>query len=737
MARLRRLLEILTACGIAIYLAVLLVRPHLSPNARPGRTEIRQASPHTASWGTHDDRELPAQTSVGTAKMETAAGARETTPGAGQTTTAGPGPLRHESRIPAVEDRDLPRPEAVLSQSGGPGASPSRSDWSLPPANDGPRSILLTTYTTGEAPAPPELLAQPATGTSPSFEVLAAEPRPSPPQANAEGAIPSLRISLQSPDSSGVVSGSQNSGVRAETIPTPAPLASPELPLQPAVTQQELGSSPIQIELRDADIRDAIHTLARQAGLNVLISNSVQGKLSLSLDRITPAEALRAVIRAAGYISLQDDNLLYIGTAQEIKNLEQLSDQVGTRIYRPNYVPAKELESLLKPLVTPQIGLVTVSSAAEKGIAPNPADAGGDAYAGSDVVIVRDYEKVLREIDHIVTQIDTRPPQVAIEAMIISVNIDDKNHFGISFELLRDKGYVKFGWGFVPQDLDGVKFDNSGLKFAYLDASLGAFLNALESIGDTNVIATPRLLVLNKHRAEILIGKELGYVSTTVTETSSSQTVEFLKVGAQLVIRPFISNDGLIRMEVHPEVSTGAVQITNNFTVPNKDTTQVTTNILVPNGATVIIGGLMREDLQTTSSQIPFLGNLPLVGAAFRNKIETTTKQEIIVLLTPRIVDDYHIAREGEGASQLWRRRQRVVADDMSPLSSQNAARRWVEQARVACAEGDYARARRLAELAVEFDPNNVEAIMLRDQLGTSGAALGVRNPAHGATVRH
>jgi type II secretory pathway component GspD/PulD (secretin) len=183
-------------------------------------------------------------------------------------------------------------------------------------------------------------------------------------------------------------------------------------------------------------------------------------------------------------------------------------------------------------------------------------------------------------------------------------------------------------------------------------------------------------------------------------------------------------------MEVHPEVSTGAVQITNNFTVPNKDTTQVTTNILVPDGATVIIGGLMREDLQTTSSQIPFLGNLPVIGAAFRNKIETTTKQEIIVLITPHIVGDYEVASEGQSASEMWRRRQRVVADNMNPLGNHSASQRWVDQARVACAQGDYARARKLAELAVRVDPNNVEAIALRDQLAAGNSGLQSRTGA-------
>ena len=87
------------------------------------------------------------------------------------------------------------------------------------------------------------------------------------------------------------------------------------------------------------------------------------------------------------------------------------------------------------------------------------------------------------------------------------------------------------------------------------------FLDCLEKIGDTNVIASPRLMCLNKQRAEIQIGEELGYVSTTVTESSSTQTINFLSVGTLLRMRPYIGNDGLIRLEVHPELSTGTVQV--------------------------------------------------------------------------------------------------------------------------------------------------------------------------------
>ena len=105
------------------------------------------------------------------------------------------------------------------------------------------------------------------------------------------------------------------------------------------------------------------------------------------------------------------------------------------------------------------------------------------------------------------------------------------------------------------------------------------------------------MLCLNKQRAEILIGAQKGYVSTTVTENASTQSIEFLEVGTQLRIRPYIFSDGTIRLEVHPELSTGDVRVVEGFTLPDKEVTQVTTNIMCRDGSTVIIGGLISSTL--------------------------------------------------------------------------------------------------------------------------------------------
>ena len=402
---------------------------------------------------------------------------------------------------------------------------------------------------------------------------------------------------------------------------------------------------------------------------------------------------------------------------EDFNNLEQSLDKIGTRVYQPNYITAAELKMLITPLLSEKIGAISVSTPAEAGIASNDTNAGGNKFAGNEVVVVRDYEAVLAQIDQMVEEVDVRPLQVSIEAMILSVKLKDNDKFGVNFQLLRDNPNIKFGIGSPAETLANFKFDEGGLKFGFLDTSLGTFLNALETVGDTNVVANPRVLVLNKHRADIQIGEQKGYLSSTVTETSTTYAVQFLELGAQLRLRPFISSDGLIRMEIHPELSDGDVKTENGVTLPNKTITQVTSNIMVRDGCTVIIGGLIKDQLVTNTSQVPFFGSLPVIGIAFRNTDETIERHEVLVLITPRIVYEPGSCQEGEKAACEYYRRHSTYADKMSPFGKRSIARRYFRLAQSAWAEGDQKKALRFAEMAVQFDPVNRAAIDLRSDI--------------------
>jgi type IV pilus assembly protein PilQ len=483
---------------------------------------------------------------------------------------------------------------------------------------------------------------------------------------------------------------------------------------KPKITKLGEGDAHLTLDFQDAEIRDVLDLISREGNLNILPSNSVKGKVSASLHDVDLQTALAAILKSTGYVTRRNGGMIYVGTPRDFQDLEQALDKVGTRIYQTNYVRAADLQALITPLLTQGVETVSVTPPTEIGIAADNTKAGGDTFAGGEAVLVRDYETVLAQVDQVVAEIDRRPMQVAIEAMILSVKLDDQNSFGINFQALRDNTHIKLTSGTPPTSLAGIDTSNGGLNFAFLDSSLSLFLEALESVGDTNVIATPRLTCVNKHRAEILIGSQLGYVNSTVTETSTAQNVNFLEVGAQLRLRPFISSDGLIRMEVHPELSTGQVKLQGGFTLPKKDVTQVTTNVMVRDGATVIIGGLMREDLTSNTTQIPLLGSLPGVGFLFRQKSDRTQRSEILVLITPHIIYDAEACAEGAHGAADFHRRQAVYADQMSPLSKVHLGRQYYRLAQQAWSGGDQTSALRFVDLAIHFDPADRAAIDLR-----------------------
>jgi len=514
-------------------------------------------------------------------------------------------------------------------------------------------------------------------------------------------------------------------GVNQHDIAQPAPDAG----RGKAEVRREANDD-LTLNIQDADIREVLELISKAGNLNILASKSVKGRVSASLSGVSIDTALEAILKSTGFVARREGKFIYVGSPQDFEDMDQTLDRVSTRIYRPNYARAADIKALLTPVLTPGSGTISVSSPSQVGIPVDQVKAGGDDFAGAEVVLVRDYEMVLQQCDQIVAEVDRQPLQVSIEARILSVRLDDSLAQGVDFELLRDKNHIRVVSGQPLTDLGQIDLTQDGLKVGFLDSSLSVFVQALEKIGETNVVAAPHLLCLNKQKAEIHIGSQLGYVSTTVTENASTQQVEFLEVGTQLRLRPFISQDGMIRLEVHPELSTGSVTVEEGFTLPNKDVTQVHTNVLCRDGCTVVIGGLIREDLSTTASQIPWLGSLPLLGVAFRQQTESIDRREIIVLLTPRIVGEHVACSEGDKASCEYHTRQATYANEMSHLGTRHLGRRYVRLAKSSLAGGERQAALRYADLAVHYDPTNHEATNLRAELQAAsrhgGPAAGV-----------
>ena len=209
---------------------------------------------------------------------------------------------------------------------------------------------------------------------------------------------------------------------------------------------------------------------------------------------------------------------------------------------------------------------------------------GGNSLADSDHLVIQDYESNLKIIDQIISRIDIRPVQVLIEAVIISVDLEHDRELGVNFavvdNLAQMLGTVGAGTalngnvGFNPTQLltaagqiaqgatadpQGFTSATNGVKFGFVADNVTGFVRALETLGSTKVLASPRILVLNKQCAEIQLGARLGFQTLSQNFTSTIQQVQFLNTGTLLRLRPFVSDDGMVRMEIHPERSTGVV----------------------------------------------------------------------------------------------------------------------------------------------------------------------------------
>ncbi len=294
---------------------------------------------------------------------------------------------------------------------------------------------------------------------------------------------------------------------------------------------------------------------------------------------------------------------------------------------------------------------------------------GGDALATQEAVLIEDRESILRKTDQIIQQLDVQPPQVLIEAVILYVTHNHSSELGVNFGVINGSGEVlgvvgngaaiNAASGFSPASViangllntpastggsgggssssggTGFGADTPGFKFGNSSKNITSFITALETVGNVEVLATPKLLVLNKQLAELQLGDRLGYSTLSQSIVSTTQQISFMNVGTLLRVRPFISTDGMVRMEVHPERSTGA--IVNS--IPQASTAEVTTNVLVPDGATLVIGGLMDHQTEIDQTGIPGLDRIPILGALFRDRTRTTTKKELVVLLTTHIMN--------------------------------------------------------------------------------------------------
>jgi type IV pilus assembly protein PilQ len=501
----------------------------------------------------------------------------------------------------------------------------------------------------------------------------------------------------------------------------------------PVVRMSDRGT--IEMHFSGVDLGEALQLISLQSRSNIVTTPAVTGSVTASIYDSTLEQALNVILTAngAGYRVL--DDIIYVHTIAELAALELAANPPVSRVYRLSYLAAADAQTYVTPMLS-EGETVATSPPPMRGIASSADEGGGDAMAFQDFLVVTARPATQERVEAVLKELDVRPKQVLIEATILRAQLDSDNSMGIDFSIVggvdlellgaTSNGLLDLNLGQLPTDRferfnAGASSDfrgdvpNGGLSIGIIKDQVGVFLRALETVTDTTVLANPKVLALNKQRGQVIVGRRDGFLTTTVTETQAIQSVEFLETGTQLIFRPFIGEDGFVRVELHPEDSVGFV---NAQGLPSEQTTEVTTNVLVRDGHTILIGGLFREVSSDARSQIPGLGDLPGLGQLFRSNTDSTGREEVIILMTIHIIKDHdayadasleqeeHVERLRVGLRQgmMWHGRERLAQSHYHKAIEHFAAGRMDD-------------ALWHATMAVHNNPRMVAAIELKERI--------------------
>ncbi len=405
----------------------------------------------------------------------------------------------------------------------------------------------------------------------------------------------------------------------------------------------------LSLNFQDIEVRAVLQLLADFTGLNVVVSDSVGGTLTLRLKNIPWDQALDIILQTEGLGQRRNGNVIFIAPQQEIAQREQQELQarqqkeelapLRTEYIQINYAKASELASIMQSEGTSLLSdraSVTVD-------------------ARTNTLLVRDTSSNLEQARQLVSRLDVPVRQVLIESRIVVANEDFNRELGVRFGVSGNStseaaavtsdgttaGDLATGATATP-NTSGYNVDlpvtnpagSIGLALAELPfgSLLQLELSAMQAEGRGEIISTPRVITSNQSEAVIEQGVEIPYQEAS---SSGATSVSFKKAVLSLTVTPQITPDDRLIMDL--AITRDSVgQIFAN--VPSIDTRELQTQVLVDNGETVVLGGIYEQDKNNTVNRVPFFSDLPVVGTLFESTIRENDKSELLVFVTPKIV---------------------------------------------------------------------------------------------------
>ncbi len=276
----------------------------------------------------------------------------------------------------------------------------------------------------------------------------------------------------------------------------------------------------------------------------------------------------------------------------------------------------------------------------------------------NNALIIRATDQEYREILELVERMDVLPPQVLIEATIAEVRLSDGLNFGVRWFFQSRDGEGDSTLTFSDSNTGSTAEVFPGFNYAFTGTNLNATLSALNSITDVTVLSAPSIMVQNNQTAHLQVGDEVPIVTQTATSVSEANApivsnIQLRETGVILQVTPRINASGIVVLEVNQEVSSVRPTTTSGIDSPTIQKLEFTSTVAVQSDSTVALGGLIRESQTETSDAVPMLGRLPGLGAAFRERAVAQERSELVIFLTPRIINS---TQDAESALVRMRR---------------------------------------------------------------------------------
>ncbi|EPJ94080.1 type IV pilus secretin PilQ [Pseudomonas psychrophila] len=420
----------------------------------------------------------------------------------------------------------------------------------------------------------------------------------------------------------------------------------------PADTHPSYVGDTMSLNFQEVEVRTVLQLLADFTGFNLVVSDAVQGSITLNLQDVPWDQALDLVLKSKGLGKRLEGNVLMIapsddiaaGERQELEARNQLARLAPLRreLVQVNYAKAADIAKLFQSVTGAQPG--------------NDGQGTVTVDERTNNIIAFESGERLDELRRLVAQLDVPVRQVMIEARIVEAGVDFEKSLGVRWGgTLRNEGRWSAGGitrsggsEVAPGNLGapfvdlGVSGNTSGLGIAFItnNVMLDLELTAMEKTGNGEIISQPKVVTSDKETAKILKGTEIPYQESS---SSGATSVSFKEASLSLEVTPQITPDNSVIMEV--VVTKDEPDYMNRVQdVPPIKKNEVRAKVLVRDGETIVIGGVFSNTQSKVVDKVPFLGDLPYVGRLFRRDVVLEKKSELLVFLTPRIMNNQAIA---------------------------------------------------------------------------------------------